>query len=382
MNPVAGKSISRPLTALDGVLHAQVTGRTPLTPRERYYVGSTTLSDPKPIKPTFNNIENHLITILIISLSIIHQSCYCAEWPQFHGLHRNGQSPEDSLMPHWPASGPPLRWTKEGLGDGFSAAVVANKLIYVSGMNNKSGDGFVTALNLDGETRWKSVYGREWQGNHPGTRYPPTLDNGQLFLLSGYGVLHALDAATGNSLWKRDVFAEFEGISPAMGYAESILVDGDFVFCTPGGKDASLVALDRHTGETKWTSKGHSDEPAYCAPQLVERGGTRLLITLTNASLIALAPDSGAILWRVPFDETETLQNHSNAPVYHDGLLYVTSGHREGGKLFELAPCNGKSAGWGGAPSFTPTTDSIATERRANLPCWRPIRPPTSNMER
>lgn len=38
-------------------------------------------------------------------------------------------------------------------------------------------------------------------------------------------------------------------------FRESPFVDGDKVVCTPGGEDATIVALDKATGETVWKSR-------------------------------------------------------------------------------------------------------------------------------
>ncbi len=265
-----------------------------------------------------------------------------ADWPQFRGLHRNGYAKESQLLDQWPDEGPTLAWTATGMGAGFSSAAIVNGTIYVTGMVGDDGEGFLTALDTSGALLWKTPYGKEWDGTYPGARYTPTVNRDVVYFMTGYGVVCSIKTKSGGIRWKRDVAGDFGGTTPIMGFAESLLVDGDQVFCTPGGQNASIVALDTKTGTTKWTSTGHSDQAAYCSPILVERGGTRLLITLTNATLIALNPETGTLIWRVPFDETEKDQHHSITPVYHEGQLYVTSGHRKGGVLYALS-ADGKS---------------------------------------
>ncbi|MBX3177532.1 MAG: PQQ-binding-like beta-propeller repeat protein [Candidatus Hydrogenedentes bacterium] len=279
-------------------------------------------------------------SLYIIPLALLAASCpaSASDWPQFRGPDRNGQSPETGLLTHWPESGPPLLWTAEGLGAGFSSAVVSGDTVYVTGMREDGAEGLLHAFDLDGNRRWSTPYGPEWDQAHPGSRYPPTFAGGRAYLLSGRGVVTAIDAATGEIIWQRDIAADFGGEAPAMGFAESLLIDRDHVIVTPGGPDASVVALNRENGETRWTSAGLSDQSAYCSPILIERGGARMIVTLVAATLAALDPETGALIWRVPFDENEELQNHAVAPVYENGLLYATSGHRKGGVLYELAP--------------------------------------------
>jgi len=110
------------------------------------------------------------------------------------------------------------------------------------------------------------------------------------------------------------------------------------VICTPGGKDAALVALDKATGKTLWTTTGFSDQSAYCSPILIERGGIRLVVTITARYVVGINADTGAVLWQYPFDTEAEDPNHCVAPVYQDGLLYVTSGHGKGGQMLEVAP--------------------------------------------
>ena len=294
---------------------------------------------PTPIneEPTQTKHNLRIVVVALFFLLIIHINSFCADWPQFRGLHRDGHTKESQLLKRWPDQGPTLACTASGIGAGFSSAAIADNTIYVTGLVGEKGEGVLTALDSSGNLRWKTPYGKEWNGTYPGARYTPTVEGDTVYFLTGHGVVCAVESQSGTIRWKRDVAGDFGGTTPIMGFAESLLVDGDQVFCTPGGKDASIVALDTKTGATRWTSVGHSDQAAYCSPILVERGGTRLLITLTNATLIALNPETGTILWRAPFDETEKDQNHSITPVYRDGQLYVTSGHRKGGILFTLS---------------------------------------------
>jgi outer membrane protein assembly factor BamB len=241
------------------------------------------------------------------------------------------------LLSAWPAEGLTPVWVAEGLGEGFSAAVVSEGTIYVSGMLGEDKQGHLHAYDLDGTRRWSTPYGPEWDQSHRGTRYPPTLDGGRAYLISGHGVVCCFDAKSGVLLWQRDVAKDFGGEAPAMGFAESLLVDGARLIVTPGGADASVVALNRETGETIWTTKGLSDQSAYCSPILIERGGRRLIVTLTTATLAGIDPETGTVVWRTRFDETEELQNHAVAPVYADGLIYATSGHRTGGVMYALS---------------------------------------------
>ena len=115
-----------------------------------------------------------------------------------------------------------------------------------------------------------------------------------------------------------------------------MLIDGQKAICTPGGKDATVVALNKMTGEPIWTSKGLSERSAYCSPVLVQRGPTRLLLTLVERSAVGIDADNGKVYWTVPHKVSYDIQAVS--PAYEDGVVSVTNGYRQGIHGFTLSP--------------------------------------------
>ncbi len=254
--------------------------------------------------------------------------------PQFRGPQRNGVFDAESLLSAWPEGGPRELWTFEGLGEGFASVSVADGLIYTTGMQNQRGT--VYALGLDGKLKWKYEYGAEHSGNgYPGTRTTPTIDGGRLYLMSSMGKAVVLEAKTGKLVWEVDLLARFKGENLYFGMAESpLLVDGKVIF-TPGGPDAAVVALDKETGETVWTSKGLSEKSAYCSPRLYENGDLRQIITFVEKHLVGINPENGTVLWRHPYEVNYGI--HAVSPVWNGRKIYVSHGYKQGGRLFELA---------------------------------------------
>ncbi len=261
-----------------------------------------------------------------------------ADWPQFRGLNRDGKSPETGLLKSWPADGLRPLWVAEGLGQGFSGATVADGIVYVTGMAEVSHEGALLAFNLDGKLLWRTPYGQEWEQSYPGARASVTIDAGRLYLLSSPGLLVCCDVKTGATLWSKDITKTFGGEMPRCGFVEGLLVHGGIIMCTPGGKDAALAGLDKQTGETRWVSRGFGGLSGYCSPILVERGGKHLALTLTARHLVGVDPVTGSIAWSEPFDPVAEDPNHSVSPVYENGCVYATSGHGEGGRMFEVSP--------------------------------------------
>jgi len=128
----------------------------------------------------------------------------------------------------------------------------------------------------------------------------------------------------------RNVFAEFEGQIPRWGMSECLLVDGSKVIASPGGKKASVVALDKNDGRVLWACKELNQGSAYCNPVVVEYKGNRMIVTMLPDSVVAIEPKTGKLLWQDPFDDYHTDRSrvvNANAPLYFDGRIYTTSGY-------------------------------------------------------
>jgi len=251
-----------------------------------------------------------------------------AEW---RGAERDGIYRGEELLESWPDTGPKLLWAAEGIGEGFSSPTVAGDRVYTTGMVD--GTGYLTAFDLDGKQLWQSAYGPEWAKDYPGARTTPTVVADRIYLVSAYGVVVCLDAA-GKVAWSADLVAEFGLQSVRWGITESLLVDGDVVYCTPGGPDAGVVALDRHTGKTVWKAKGNGESSAYCSPRLLTHGGRRLVVTMTRSSIVGVDADTGEGLWR--HDHVTKYDINPNTPLFHDGQLLSFSGYGTGAQKLEL----------------------------------------------
>lgn len=273
---------------------------------------------------------------VLVVISLFATTTWASDVWQFRGPNRDGKFEETGLMKAWPEGGPPVAWVAKGLGMGYSSVSVVKGKIYVPGVVGDQ-DAFVSVLNLDGSLDGTIPYGKDIAHKEaPCPRSTPTIDGDRLYIVSGLGVVYCIDVAKREKKWEVDILARFGGVSPRWNLAESPLVDGNNVICTPGGNDAILAALDKLTGETVWATKGLTDKAAYCTPAIITHNGRRILVTATEKYIVGVDPDTGALLWsyehRTPWDI------HAVTPVYHDGLLYFTGGSGAGGGALQLSP--------------------------------------------
>jgi outer membrane protein assembly factor BamB len=253
-----------------------------------------------------------------------------ADWPAWRGVNRDGKSPDQGLLKAWPEEGPQLLWRVDFLGKGYSNLAVVDGTIYATGdVDDKL---VLFAFDLEGNVRWKKEVDDAWTRSHPGSRSTPTIDNGNLYLLSGNGVIACFDAATGELKWSRNA-KEFGGRSGGWGYAESVLIHENMAIFKPGGENC-IVALDKTTGETIWQSTGFKAGPEYSSCLLVEFEGRPLIVTGTRSGIVCVDARDGSLHWSNPWCANNTA--NCPTPAYADGYIFWSNGYGKGGICLKL----------------------------------------------
>jgi len=270
--------------------------------------------------------------VLPLVLAVAAASAALADWPQFHGPNRDNKSADKGLLKTWPEGGPPRIWEAAGIGLGYSTVAIVGNRVYTTG--EIDGDCVITALDMAGNKVWTRKNGKAWDRSYPGTRSTPTIIDGLLYHESGIGNLVCLKADSGEVVWSVNILEEFNGRNIMWGLAESPLVVGDRVVCTPGGEDVSMVAFDRITGEVVWKCTGAGDRPGYASPILVDYRGLKQIVTVMSASVVGVRAADGKLLWQYPHrvyaDENIT------TPLFHKGFLIVSGCVRKGTTALEL----------------------------------------------
>lgn len=260
-----------------------------------------------------------------------------ADWPQWRGPNRDGISSEQGLLQQWPQDGPKLAWQATDLGSGYSTPAVVGARLYVlanEGLDNE----YVAAVSAsDGKRIWKTRLGNVGQPQQnpsfPAARSTPTVDGAVLYALGSDGDLAALEAESGKLLWRKHLREDFGGKPGTWAYAESPLIDGDTLVATPGGSEATLVALHKKSGEVLWKCPvPGGDEAAYASALAVEVGGIRQYVQLLQKGLVGVEAKTGKFLWR--FDKPVSRYNANiPSPVFSDGIAYAGSAGTGGGAV-------------------------------------------------
>ena len=238
---------------------------------------------------------NRLLTFLVLGF-LFNLTSSAQEIAQWRGPKRDGIYSETGLLKSWPAEGPKLLWHYDDLGEGHASAAVTKERIFTAGLIN--GIGYIIALSPDGKLLWKVPYGEDWTESWPGTRSTPLVYDGKIYFLSGFGKLVCMTADKGNKIWTLDVMKDLHGRNIKWGITENLLIDGNKLFCTVGGIDTNIVALDRNTGKLIWISKGNGEKSAYCSPMMITLPNRKILVTQTENSILGIDAADGKLLWR------------------------------------------------------------------------------------
>lgn len=273
-----------------------------------------------------------LISLLLIVVTISF-TANAQEPTQWRGKNSSGIYTAEKLLAQWPAEGPRVIWSFDKLGQGYSSPAFANNKIYVNGMVGDQAVLFI--LDMNGKLLQQFKYGKEFVESYPGVRSTPTIVGDMAYLLTGHGVLTCLNLKTGKPAWQKDLINDFGGSNITWGYTESIVVDGDVLYCTPGGKKNNIMALNRLSGETVWSCAGLGEVSAYCTPLLVKLPSRQLLVTHTSGHVIGVDASTGKLLWN--FAHPNQWSVHPNTPIYKDGGLFVFSGYGQGGEMLKLS---------------------------------------------
>ncbi|HTU16614.1 MAG TPA: PQQ-binding-like beta-propeller repeat protein [Gemmataceae bacterium] len=256
------------------------------------------------------------------------------DWPAWMGADRTGVSHETGLLKEWPKGGPQLLWKVEDIGEGYSTpSVAAGKIFVISnrGLDNE----FVIALSVkDGSKIWERRIGKvgnpDQRPPYPGSRSTPTVDGDAVYVLGSDGDLACFDAAKGEVRWTKNLRTEFDGKPGIWAYAESPLIDGDVLVCTPGGSKATLAAFNKKTGEVIWkcpvTLGGGGRMPgntaAYASAIVAPVGGVKQYIQFLTGGLVGVAAKDGKVLWK--YEGVKGITN-CTTPLFHDNSVFVSA---------------------------------------------------------
>jgi len=276
------------------------------------------------------------IAIFTILTTFIALHCYGndkpAYWNQFRGPNGDGDA-KSANLPLKFSEKQNLTWKTPVPGKAWSSPVVMDEKVWLT---NAEPDGFkMWALQIDWNTGslLKKILvfeNEEPQYCHPMNSYgtpTPVIYDGRVFVHFGTHGTAALDAQSGQVLWKRRDFKcdHFRGAAASpIAFNDSLIVHFD-------GHDLQyIVCLDQKNGKTRWKKEREYDfktdngdrKKAYCTPSVISHNGRQELISPGAVATESRNPKTGELYWTVRTGG----MNASSRPIYRHGHVYVFCG--------------------------------------------------------
>jgi outer membrane protein assembly factor BamB len=228
-------------------------------------------------------------------------SGYADDWPQWLGPDRSGISRETLAGPIAPS--PRRSWTNAvGLGSS-SIAVSQGRAFTLGHVKAEKGRGLDSVFALDaltGNELWRHAYecASCWSQDvkFDGPRSTPTVDGDHLYALSLEGHLFCLETATGRVVWSKRLTQDLGGRIPVYGYCCSPLVYRELLILELNAPGAPIVALNKQTGEIAWRCA--TGEITCGSPVLTRLGEIDCAVVSGGGKVMGVNAATGELLWQ------------------------------------------------------------------------------------
>jgi polyvinyl alcohol dehydrogenase (cytochrome) len=229
-----------------------------------------------------------------------------------------------------------LLWHYGTSGEAMPTPAYSNGEIYIT-----TGDGFAHALDAKtGKLTWKT----ELKGM-ANMSSPAVVDGKMYVAMSSPGGVFCLDARSGKVLWKSTIQgAEDTGLGDVSPAVSNGIVAMDAVADAKeeNGKstmDTRIVTYDAATGKTLWSANmGRGPKPpAFKGGVPMIHDGMLYVGTPVNNLLQAYELKSGKLKWTWHVPDPSAAGSDRGAPTYYKGTLYVSTGEN----LYAINPATG-----------------------------------------
>ena len=213
----------------------------------------------------------------ILTALLLTGAARAEQWPEFRGPGAQGHSPETGLPLEWSETNN-VAWKVPVPGLGWSTPVIANGKVWLTTAIEQRGIS-LRAIAFDAATGKEVVNvevfriptdRRDINPKNSWASPTPVIDGDRVYVHFGADGTAAL-SPSGEIIWKNRF--EYQSQHGAGG---SPIVYGDLLIFSCDGSDAAyVIALDRHTGKTKWkTSRGYPADQEYTTPLVIRAATT------------------------------------------------------------------------------------------------------------
>ncbi len=240
-----------------------------------------------------------LLIAAAVGMALVHPlaAAPASDWPLWSGPNRNLTSLGNGAFDR-PSFGLERLWTKP-LGSGYSGIAVVGELL-VTGFSDGEAD-FLAALDAaTGEELWRYRIADAYvghDGSDDGLIASPTIHDGVVYTLSPRGRLFAVRLADGVELWSYSIVEGLGANKPFYGFGSTPAVVGGVLVVQTGAPDGrSIAGFDRKTGELLWSTEEGVVE--YQTPIALGVDGEQQVFAVTSQHFLGLEPRTGKVIWK------------------------------------------------------------------------------------
>lgn len=264
--------------------------------------------------------------------------------PAYRGVQGDGATAEVRLA-DWTTQPPTIAWQQPCGGGHAGFAIAGNSAITIEQVGDQ--EAIVCYDRATGHERWSHTYPALFAQTAPmggdGPRATPTIANGRVYALGATGELRCLEGVTGSLLWRKDILEENLAENIDWGMTGSPLVIGERVIVNPGAKRGepgtmSVVAYHAGTGEKLW-AKG-TYRAAYASPMRATFEGNEQVLVFHSGGLEAFEPETGAILWFIPWKSPMDM-NSAQPVIVGPNRVLISSEKDRGTAVYEITRQDG-----------------------------------------
>jgi outer membrane protein assembly factor BamB len=220
-----------------------------------------------------------------------------AAWPQPGGA-------PDNAMYHLAAPGKLDEIWSVDAGDGSSSEgeLVASPIIADGRIYVLDTEATVRAFSVSGgKELWETELVPEDEDADEGRGGGIAFNDGKVFVTTGFGEVHALDAATGKNVWTKKLREPFRA-APT--------VNGGRVFAITS--DNQLLALDEKTGTVLWRHRGIAESAGIVSSTSPAVAGSIVVVPYSSGELFAIRVQNGTPVWSDSLTRTGNLTSLSS----------------------------------------------------------------------
>lgn len=205
-----------------------------------------------------------------------------ADWTQ-----RGGNAAHHLAHPALGAALSPVFFTDIGEGDSRRARITAEPVVAGGRVFAMDARAIVTALAPNGAILWQTDLTPETARRDDASGGGLATDGRTLYVTTGYGRIHALDAGTGGERWVQDVNAP-AGAAPT--------IAGNLLYVV--SRDSRAWALEADSGRIRWQIGGTPAVSTFAASGAgVALGGGMAVLPFPSGEVMGVFSDGGLRRW-------------------------------------------------------------------------------------